>query len=633
SNTSSGFLGVYRSTDSGDSWNLRANSPNLLGWSLSGSDTGGQGWYDLAIAVSPLDPEEIYTGGVNIWKSVNGGLSWSISSMWYAVGGVATVHADQHDLFFVPGTGTLYAGNDGGVYRTTDGGDDWDWLGEGLRITQFYRFGNSPTDPDKVLAGAQDNGTKLADGSFWSDHIGGDGMESLIDYSDPLIMYGTIYYGSIYRTTNGGANWTTITNGISETGGWITPYVIDPVDPLTLYGAYQHVWKTTNRGATWSIISNFAVGTLSHLTISQSDPSTMYAGNGGFLFRTTDGGATDWVQMTRPPGFGTITDIEVHRTDPNHIWATLSGYFDGQKVSESLDGGLTWTNISGTLPNIPTNCILYQNDSPDRVYVGTDLGVWYRDMTMTDWAEYNDELANVTVTELEMQYATNKLRAATFGRGVWESDAVLSSSVTCDEFDSFLARCNGNGAVQAMVLLQNSTQFAGETISFLVDSTVHHVELMTNGIHSIGRLGVPHAGIGNHSVTLIDPVGCYGPVEVTCSSERSGSQGTFDELWSDAEQHFTISAETVPKQTRLIGNYPNPFNPSTTITFELATDEVVSVRIFDLLGREVAGIVDEALQRGTYTRQWNADAMAAGVYLLRMQAGSVVETHRIVLLH
>lgn len=631
SNSNSGFLGVYRSTDSGDSWSLRSNSPNLLGWSQSGNDTGGQGWYDLAIAVSPLDPEEVYTGGVNIWKSVNGGSTWSISTMWYAVGGIPNVHADQHDLFFVPGTGTLYAGNDGGIYRTTDGGEDWDWLGEGLRITQFYRFGNSRTDADKILAGAQDNGTKLSNDFSWSDHIGGDGMESLIDYSDPLIMYGTLYYGSIYRTMNGGANWTTISNGISETGGWITPYVIDPVDPQTLYGAYQHVWKTTNRGTTWSIISDFSIGTLSHIAISQSNPSTIYAGNGGFLYRTTDGGATNWTQMTRPPGFGTITDIEVHQTDPNHIWATLSGYFDGQKVSESFDGGLTWTNISGTLPNIPTNCILYQHDSPDRIYVGTDLGVWYRDLTMEDWTEYNDGLANVTVTELEIQYATNKLRAATYGRGVWESDVVMSSSVSCDQVDSFLARCNGSGAVQAMVLIQNSTQFAGEIVSFRVDSTIYPVELMTNGVHSIGRLRVPHAGLGDHTVTLIDPAGCYDPVEVSCSTGRSEAATGFDALWAGAEESSILPGET-PIRTGLTGNYPNPFNPNTNIRFGIRDAGFVMLKVYDMLGREVAVLVEQHLPSGLHARQWTADGIAAGVYLVRLQAGSVVETRRIVLL-
>jgi len=423
-NASSGFLGVYRSTDGGSTWSMRANSPNLLGWEANGSDTGGQGWYDLAIAASPLDAEEIYTGGVNVWKSINGGTSWTISTMWYAVGGIANIHADQHDLYFLTGTSTLYAGNDGGIYRTTDHGSTWSWLGAGLRITQFYRFGNSQTDADRVIAGAQDNGTKMVNNTTWSDVIGGDGMEALIDYSDEDIMYGELYYGDIYRSMNGGISWAPISGGITESGGWITPYVIDPEDPATLYAGFRHVWKTTNRGTSWSIISNFGNSTLTLLEISPSNPDFIYAGTGGLIYRTTDGGATNWTTLTRPAGSGTTTDIAIHQFDPDHIWFTSSGYTAGQKVYESLDGGTTWTNISSNLPNVPVNCVLFQNNSPDRIYVGTDIGVWYRDQASPDWIEYNDGLANVVVTELEMQYATNKLRAATYGRGVWESDAV-----------------------------------------------------------------------------------------------------------------------------------------------------------------------------------------------------------------
>ncbi len=425
SNASSGFLGLYRSTNGGDVWTLRSNSPNLMGWEANGSDGGGQGWYDLAIAASQLNAEEIYTGGVNVWKSTTGGSSWTISTMWYSVGGgIENIHADQHDLYYVPGTNTLYSGNDGGIYRTTDGGEDWVWLGTGLRITQFYRFGNSQTDADRVIAGAQDNGTKSVNGAVWSDHIGGDGMESLIDYSDENIMYGTLYYGDIFRSMNGGVSWTPATGGITESGGWITPYVIDPEDPLTLYGGYSHVWKTTNRGVSWSIISNFTGGSLSILDVAPSNSDVLYGGTSSVIYRTTDGGASNWTAITRPAGAGTITDLAIHQNDPDHIWVTSSGYTAGQKVYESFDAGATWTNVSTTLPNVPVNCIVYQNNSPDRVYVGTDIGVWYRDLTNPDWIEYNEGLANVEVTELEMQYSTNKLRAATYGRGIWESDAV-----------------------------------------------------------------------------------------------------------------------------------------------------------------------------------------------------------------
>jgi hypothetical protein len=160
------------------------------------------------------------------------------------------------------------------------------------------------------------------------------------------------------------------------------------------------------------------------LAVSPSNPLYMYTSRGNTLYRTTDGGATNWSLLTTPPGSGPITSICIHPSNPNTIWTTSSGYTAGNKVYRSNDGGYTWTNISGNLPNVPANTVVYQTNSPERLYVGTDIGVYYRDLTTQDWQDFNTGLANVIVNELEIQYAVNKIRAATYGRGVWESDLV-----------------------------------------------------------------------------------------------------------------------------------------------------------------------------------------------------------------
>ncbi|MDQ1266342.1 MAG: hypothetical protein QG635_1494, partial [Bacteroidota bacterium] len=217
SNSSSGFLGLYRSTDGGDSWASRSTTPNILGWQQDGSDAGGQGWYDLCIASNQTNAEEIYSGGVNIWKSTNGGTNWTPASDW-----TSSVHADHHDLWFVPGTNRLYSGNDGGIYRTTNGGTNWTWLGSGLITTQFYRLGLSSTNSNLIIAGSQDNGTKLKNGSNWSDVIGGDGMEAIIDHSNANIMYGELYYGAIRKSIDGGVSFNSMTLP-NDNGSWVTP--------------------------------------------------------------------------------------------------------------------------------------------------------------------------------------------------------------------------------------------------------------------------------------------------------------------------------------------------------------------------------------------------------------------------
>jgi hypothetical protein len=136
SNNSSGFLGVYRSTDSGATFATRATTPNLLGWSPTGADSGGQGWYDLAIECDPANAETIWTGGVNIWKSINGGTNFTLNGHWYGGGGAPYVHADIHSLYIVPGSSPtrLLSGNDGGVFSTTNGGTNWTDLSSNLAI-------------------------------------------------------------------------------------------------------------------------------------------------------------------------------------------------------------------------------------------------------------------------------------------------------------------------------------------------------------------------------------------------------------------------------------------------------------------------------------------------------------------
>ena len=468
--TDNGLRGVYRSTNSGDSWTARATTPNLLGWAIDGSDQGGQGWYDLSIAVSQSNAERLYIGGVNNWKSTDGGITWTIATFWYN-NGPPTAHADQHDLFYVPGTSVLYDGNDGGIYKSTDDGATWPWLGRGLTITQFYRFGNSATNPNVMIAGAQDNGTKRLNGSTWSDALGGDGMEALVDYSDGNILYGELYYGDIYRSMNGGGSFTQITNSLPETGGWVTPYVQDPTDPQTLYVGLVNVWKSTDRGDSWNAISSFATSAnLTIVEVAPSNPDVIYVGTGSTLNKTTNGGIS-WQGISNPPGAGTVTYLAIHPSNPDQIWATSSGYSTANKVFFSTNGGTSWTNISGSLPNVPANCIVYQVNSPERVYVGTDIGVYYRDLTTSDWQDYNTGLPNVIVNELEIQYATRKLRAATYGRGVWQSDLVGLQGVVITGDPSTVAFGSHEVSVPSDTVSVTLSSFGSDTlvISSMVD--------------------------------------------------------------------------------------------------------------------------------------------------------------------
>lgn len=420
--SNSGFNGLYRSTDSGGTFTLRSSTPNILTHSSTGSGTGGQGWYDLALIADPANAETIYVGGVNTWKSTNGGTNWTLRTHWSGATGVQTVHADKHVLEF-QGT-VLWEGNDGGIYRSPDGGVKWEHKSNTLRISQMYRIGVSQTSAS-VIAGLQDNGTKLRGvNGKWKDVLGGDGMDCAIKPTDANVMYGCIQYGELRRSTNGGTNWTNIKNNISSsiTGAWVTPYRLNPQNPSNIIAGYDAIYSSTNQGDTWTNIGGTSVvGTAKKtiLEISPSNPSYIYTGTSSALWRTTDGGTT-WASIS-VPGNGMVS-MCIHPNDPNTIWVTRSNYSAGNKVYKSTNGGSSWINISGTLPNLPANTVIYQNNIQDGLYVGMDIGVYYRDNTMSDWELFSDGLPNVEVSELEIDYTNGWLYAATYGRGLWKTE-------------------------------------------------------------------------------------------------------------------------------------------------------------------------------------------------------------------
>lgn len=426
----SGLVALSRSTNSGASFNTRSNSPNILGYSNTGNDNNSQAWYDLVLAANPLNANEIYVAGVNIWKSTDGGQNWSIVAHWTG-SGADDVHADHHALEFSPHNNTLYNGNDGGIYQTTNAGTNWNELSSGLYIAQIYKIGTSQQSQDKVINGYQDNGTSINIGSAFTTEIGGDGMECIIDPTNDNYMYGALYYGDIRRSTNGGSNFNSIVGPINENGGWVSPYTLDPNNANRMYAGFDNVWRNNDvRNTTnWTQISNFTgTSNMTDMQLAPSNSSVMYvsrARNGERFFRSTNATAANptWTNLSGVlPVNATPKDIEIDPNDPSHLFIALNN-----DIYESTNSGNSWTNISGTLPNISINTIVLDKDSPvDAMYVGMDVGVYYRDNSLSDWLMYSTGLPNVEVTELEIYRNPNEckstLYAATYGLGLWKGD-------------------------------------------------------------------------------------------------------------------------------------------------------------------------------------------------------------------
>lgn len=419
------FHGLYLSTDSGVSFQLQANTPNLFGYAMAGDDDNGQSWYDMAIDADPNNASTVFVGGINVWKSTDAGQNWSINTHWVYPSSVGYTHADIHELRFF--NGNLYCGSDGGIFTTSDSGNNWTDLTPGMQISQFYRLALSPQNAGIVIGGTQDNGSNLLQNNTWTHVYGADGMEAEVNPTNADIMYCTYQFGGMRRTADGGNNWSLIFDGDGENGGWVTPY--EAIGTNTVIAGYENVWKSTNNGNSFTPISSFGgTETIRDLDVADGDPDIIYVVFPNSVQKTEDGGAT-WQNVTNNLPNLAVTDIQIHPTHPQIVWLTTSGYDNGDKVFVTTDGGSNWQNISQNLPNIPANAIVYQEGTDGGLYVGMDVGIYYTDSTLSNWQAFDLDLPNVIISELEIHYGADLIRAATYGRGIWESDLYTPSTL------------------------------------------------------------------------------------------------------------------------------------------------------------------------------------------------------------
>ncbi len=408
--------GFYKSTNSGVSFS-KISTP-------SGSDN--QQWYDLPLAVNPTNAQEIFLGSqTSFFKSTNGGTSWGTS-------GTGT-HVDYHGITYDQNTPTtVYVTSDGGVYKSTNSGSSWTNLNNNLAIAEMYGFGQSTNNANLFLTGHQDNGTNYGTSgpNSWSSAMGGDGMLAFISWNNDNTMWGSQYNGSLNKSTGGGGGPWSSMSGITETCPWVTEWNEDPVTAGTVYAGCANVWKAS--GTTFTKLTG-AVGTgtttITSIAVYPGSNQNMWAAKGGSLYKSTNGG-TSWTAVTGLPN-GTITDIICHYTDANKVWVCYSGYTNQNKVFKTTDGGSTWINLSNaSLPNIPMNCLaIDKNFSNGSVLGGTNAGVYYLDNTLNNiWQPFLNQLPNLSVTQLNIFYSGSKIRASTYGRGMWESGLYQSGA-------------------------------------------------------------------------------------------------------------------------------------------------------------------------------------------------------------
>lgn len=498
------FTGLYRSTNSGLSFSLQSSSPNILSYSFDGSDSTGQGYWDLAIAADPTNAEHIYVGGIHNWRSTDGGVTWIFASDY-------DIHADKQDLAFQPGSNTIYSANDGGIYSSSNNGISWTDLSHTLHIGEIYRLGLSAQNPNFILSGWQDNGTNMRNSSGnWQHVFGGDGMECIVDYSNNNIIYLSTQNGNIYKSTDGGltvsstivSNYSTGVNGI---GAWITPYIIHPTDPNTLIVGKDYLYKTTDGGLTWSQLGNMNLGYTGLIAYAPSNPDYIYAISTG-LWVSSDG--VNFIDRTAGLPTGSyVSNIAISDTDPAKVWVTLYNS-NGNNVYYSSNAGQTWSNYSAGLPHIPASCIVYQNNSNEDLYVGADYGIYHRNAGMASWEFYSNGLPNVRISELEIQHSVGKIRAATYGRGMWESPLATTANTSAylsgAERDNYIKVFPNPNSGEFDIVIENSKNTSKIEITNYLGQKIYVENMKSNSGVYKKHFNLNKYGKGVYLITLFD---------------------------------------------------------------------------------------------------------------------------------
>jgi photosystem II stability/assembly factor-like uncharacterized protein len=499
------FAGLFQSTDGGDTWARRSaanNLPSILEDNVEGTvNTGrqGQGWYDLAVMASPTDAKAVFVGGINIWRSINNGQNWTIMSDWLARSGKPYVHADIHDIDYSSVSGKIYAATDGGLYVTSNNGTSWTEINGTKAIMQFYKI--SITEQSNiVLGGSQDNGTNRFSSNEWRESNGGDGMDNGIDPTNSQIMYCSNPQGDLRKSSNGGQNFGSMLtdNTTGESGQWVTPFVIDMAKPDNLYAGYRRVWKSTDKGSSWKPTGNFPnnPGALVNcIAVSESNNSWIYVSSGAGFFYSTDGGVV-WAQRTGLPfGAGNISSIAVSKQNNQRVCVTVSR-FGAANVYESLNGGETWKDISAGIPRVPANTCIYEK-SNNRIFVGTDIGIYYKDDVAGSFNDYNNGFPAVFVNDLEISNSRGKLIVGTWGRGVWEANlpacqgGVLSVGIKGDT-----TFCEGKS-----VVLEAQAGYSSYTWSH--GEQGQSVTITKSGTYSVAALDDKGCPYGSRSIKVV----------------------------------------------------------------------------------------------------------------------------------
>ena len=419
-------LGVFKTTNGGQTWVQLTTPPACCTW------------YTNPIIVDPLNPQVILTGSDDMSRSLDGGSTWGdINSP--GPNGIV-LHPDQHAFAFSADGRRLYVANDGGAWSTTDAGassyPDWNDLNATLATVTFYPgLSIHPSEASLSFGGTQDNGSLRYSGVLsWNEVTCGDGSYTAVGPGSPATVYTNCAGTDIHKSVSNGEPGTFVAaqNGIdsNDRSGWVAPLVMDPSDASRLYFGTYRIYQTTDSASSWTAISPDLTGggTIGAIAVAPSDSNTIYvASSDNRVNVTTDAGSgarAIWTDISAGLPNRSITRVTADPAKPTTAYVALSGFSGSLGPSahlfETTNGGTTWTDISGNLPDIPVSQIVVDPDLTSTLYVATDIGVFYTPDGGGNWYSLVNGLPRVVVNDLVLHEASRTLRAATHGRSAWD---------------------------------------------------------------------------------------------------------------------------------------------------------------------------------------------------------------------
>ena len=493
------YNGIYGSVTSGDWFIQNGNMPNILGGDINGQDNRDQSTYDLAIAVDPQNGTHVITGGIDIWASQNGGTQmtkrthWDLGSIVQGSVTYGYVHADIHNLTYHGNR--LYACTDGGLAVSHDHGITWTPLWNGLNILQSYQIAGIETDENHWLLGTQDNGTMYRNNSgMVVQHVGGGDGNGVIIHPDNVNIIWFAGTSNYMYSINGGVTNTVVPLPERTSKAW--PLLTHNVNNVNeqLIGLPEGIYKFYPASNT--ISKRVAAGN-SALINCPSNANRFFAAQDTVLYRSDDAGES-WVKLTTKPGFpakrNVITDVAVSPFNAGYVVLTMGGYNWDAKVFLSTNGGESWTNISETLPNIATLSVAVGPNG--NIYVGNELGVYFKKSAAEPWMPFYTGLPKCPVNDMVVHLNSGKLRAATYGRGVWETELYSP----CAAEITIAGEARGSYYYESSASITSTQLIAGGT-----GTTVHYKS--AGNISLKEGMEVKHGAQGTYFKAYLGPCG------------------------------------------------------------------------------------------------------------------------------